>query len=80
MASSRSSKDSVIEPGPPDFSDVEGRDVEGRPKHHPGSSTVPGAGPNPTAADAETPRRDTGTTTPGASNTPGAGPNPDPGR
>jgi hypothetical protein len=79
MASSRSSNDSVLEPGPPGFSEIEGRDSKDRPTHHPGASTVPGAGPNPTAADAESPR-DTGTTTPGASNTPGAGANPDPGK
>jgi hypothetical protein len=63
-----------IEPGPPNFGEFEGGAT-----HHPGASTVPGAGPNPTAAEPDKPPRDTGRTTPGASNTPGAGPNPDPG-
>lgn len=61
----------VLEPGPPNFSDV-----EGAPAHHPGAATPPGAGPNPTPLPADKRKPDRNATAPGASTVPGAGPNP----
>ena len=61
----------VLQPGPPDFADV-----GGEPTHSSGTSTTPGAGPNPTPLDPDDIEDDPDATTPGASNVPGAGPNP----
>lgn len=77
MARSKSSSDGarrsepVVSPGPPDFGEV-----GGQAPHHPGASSVPGAGPNPTPLPADQTKDDPDATTPGASNVPGAGPNP----